>query len=181
MAEYNAYHEAVAQTDPEEQIKLLDDFVSRYPASALLAFVYSQYAKAHSELRNFPKVIENVDRLIAMGDKVPLIERYAAHYRWADAYNRMDATDAVLASKAKDVALAGIKLLGILEKPLGMKDQDFAAEKKRGTIFFYTTAGIAALRAKDFPASFNCLKAIQSLEPYDPLPLIEPKPQAIPF
>ena len=39
MAEYNAYQAAAAEKDPTQQIKLLDDFVSKYPNSALLIYV----------------------------------------------------------------------------------------------------------------------------------------------
>lgn len=180
LAEYNAYEDAVAQRDPEKQIQQLDDFASRYPASDLLSLVYSQYTKAYSELGNFGKVIEFADKLIALGDKVPPIERYAAHYRWADAYNKIDTADRILAGKTKDVALAGVKLLELFQKPWGMTDQDFAAERKRGKIFFYATAGRAAVQTMDYPASIKCFKEIQSLNGYDPRPLVEPRPQAIP-
>lgn len=180
IAEYNAYEHALAQRDPEKQIQQLDDFASRYPASALLSLVYSQYAKAYGELGDFGKVIEFADKLVALGAEVPLIERYAAHYRWVDAYNRMNTADRTLAGKARGVALAGVKLLEVLEKPWGMTDRDFAAERKRAKIFFYATAGRAAVQAIDYAASIKCFKEIQSLDAYDPGPLVEPRPYAIP-
>ena len=34
--EYNAYIKAHDETDPQQKIKLLDDFVAKYPNSALL-------------------------------------------------------------------------------------------------------------------------------------------------
>jgi tetratricopeptide (TPR) repeat protein len=180
IAEYNAYEHALAQRDPEKQVQQLDDFASRYPASALLSLVYSQYAKAYGELGDFGKVIEFADKLIALGNTVPSIERYAAHYRWADAYNKMDTADRILVDKTRDVAFAGVRLLEVLEKPGGMTDQDFAAERKRAKIFFYATAGRAAVQAVDYPASIKCFKEIQSLDAYDPGPLVEPRPGAIP-
>ena len=40
MAEYNSYQAAAAEKNPAQQIKALDDFVSKYPNSALLIYVY---------------------------------------------------------------------------------------------------------------------------------------------
>jgi len=59
-----------------------------------------------------------------------------------------------------------------------MRDQDFDAEKRRGMVFFYATAAIAAVRTKDFCSSINFLKTIQSLDGYDAF--VELKTQAIP-
>ena len=70
MAEYNAYTAAQATKDPTQQIKQLDDFVSKYPNSALLIYVYPLYYNAYSQLKNFPKVIEYADKLLALGDKI---------------------------------------------------------------------------------------------------------------
>src|SRR5215467_117962 len=70
MAEYNSYQACAAEKNPQQQIKCLDDFVAKYPSSALLIYVYPLYYNAYSQLRNFPKVIEYADKLLALGDKV---------------------------------------------------------------------------------------------------------------
>ena len=62
MAEYNAYTAAQATKDPTAQIKALDDFVAKYPNSALLIYVYPLYYNAYSQLKNCPKVIEYADK-----------------------------------------------------------------------------------------------------------------------
>src|SRR5262245_48882261 len=46
MAEYNAFTAAQAIKDPAQQVKALDDFVSKYPNSALLIYVYPLYYNA---------------------------------------------------------------------------------------------------------------------------------------
>jgi len=70
MAEYNSYQAAAAEKNPTQQIKLLDDFVAKYPNSALLVYVYPLYYNAYSQLRNWQKVVEYADKLLALGDKV---------------------------------------------------------------------------------------------------------------
>jgi hypothetical protein len=89
MAEYNAYQAAAAERNPAQQIKLLDDFVSKYPNSALLIYIYPLYYNAYSQLKNWPKVAEYADRLLAMGDKADAPTRYSAYYARAFAYTNM--------------------------------------------------------------------------------------------
>src|ERR1700737_5244093 len=74
-AEYNAYQAAAAERNPAQQIKMLDDFVAKYPNSALLIYIYPLYYNAYSQLKNWPKVIEYADKLLAM-DKVDPPIRY---------------------------------------------------------------------------------------------------------
>src|SRR5271169_5116764 len=79
MAEFNAYQAAAAEKDPAAQIKLLDDFVSKYPNSALLNYIYPLYYKNYGAQKNFPKTIEYADKLLALGDKASPAERYEAY------------------------------------------------------------------------------------------------------
>src|SRR5579864_3479996 len=65
MAEYNAYQAAQATKDPTQQIKQLDDFVAKYPNSALLIYVYPLYYNAYSQQKNWNKVAEYADKLLA--------------------------------------------------------------------------------------------------------------------
>src|SRR6266852_6732991 len=120
MAEYNAYQAAQAERNPTQQIKLLDDFVSKYPNSALLVYVYPLYYNAYSQLKNWQKVIEYGDKLLALGDKVEPPIRYQAYYARAFAYsnlppNSQDVKDK--AHKACEAAKAGLKTLNKLKKP----------------------------------------------------------------
>src|ERR1700687_2495013 len=61
MPEDNAYTAAQGTKDPAQQVKALDDFVAKYPSSALLIYVYPLYYQAYNQLKNYPKVIENAD------------------------------------------------------------------------------------------------------------------------
>src|SRR5450432_332441 len=70
IPEYNAFQAARAETNPQNRIKLLDDFVSKFPASTLMPYVVQLYMTTYTELKDFPKVIETADKVAAMGDKV---------------------------------------------------------------------------------------------------------------
>ena len=89
MAEYNAYTAAQATKDPTQRIKQLDDFVSKYPNSALLIYVYPLYYNAYSQLKNYAKVIEYADKLLALGDKIEPPVKYQAYYARAFAYSNI--------------------------------------------------------------------------------------------
>src|ERR1700726_3339641 len=93
IAEYNAYTAAQSTKDPTQQIKQLDDFVSKYPNSALLIYVYPLYYNAYSQLKNFPKVMEYADKALSLGDKLDAPARYSAYYARAFAYSNLNIKD----------------------------------------------------------------------------------------
>ena len=176
MAEYNAYQAAAADKNPTSQVKALDDFVAKYPNSALLIYIYPLYYQAYSQLKNYPKVIEYADKVVALGDKVDAGARYQALYARAFAYNAMiadpaqaktAATDAALAKSALDAAVAGLKALDQVKKPDSMSDDAFAAQKKQIQIYFHATAAQAAMVLKDSNAAVEHYKAVLALNPDD--------------
>jgi tetratricopeptide (TPR) repeat protein len=169
MAEYNAYTAAQSIKDPAQQIKALDDFVSKYPNSALLIYVYPLYYNAYSQLKNFAKVIENADKLLALGDKVEAPIRYQAYYARAFAYSNLNPppSDPEQARKARQAALDGLKTLNELKKPDNMSQEDFDKQKKQPAILFNYTAANAAMTLKDYPAAIESYKAVLVLTPDD--------------
>jgi tetratricopeptide (TPR) repeat protein len=150
MAEYNSYQAAAAEKNPASQIKLLDDFVAKYPNSALLNYIYPLYYKNYYGQKNYPKAIEYADKMIAMGDKISPAERYDAHYVRAYAFNSITNPDPDTAKAARAAALAALKVLDQLPKPDGEDDAKFAAEKKQSLIVFNGTAATAGMAAKDY-------------------------------
>jgi tetratricopeptide (TPR) repeat protein len=169
MPEYNAYTAAQGTKDPAQQIKALDDFVSKYPSSALLIYVYPLYYQAYSQLKNFPKVIENADKLLALGDKVEPPIRYQAYYARAFAYSNISPapTDPAQATKARQMALEGLKTLNDLKKPDAMSQDDFDKQKKQPAILFNYTAANASMTLKDYPAAIESYKAALVVNPGD--------------
>jgi hypothetical protein len=168
MAEYNSYQACAAEKNAAAQIKCLDDFVAKYPSSALLVYVYPLYYNAYSQARNFQKVIENADKLLAL-DKVEAPIRYQAYYARAFAYSNLSPapTDPAQATKAREAALAGLKTLGEVKKPDAMSEEDFNTQKKQPMILFNYTAASAAMTLKDFQSAIDSYKAVLALTPDD--------------
>src|SRR5271155_5196916 len=105
MAEYNAYTAAAASKNPAEQIKLLDDFVSKYPNSALLVYVYPLYYQAYSTQKNYPRAIEYADKTTALGDKLDANAKFFALYAHAAMYSAL-ISDPANKAAAQDTVLA---------------------------------------------------------------------------
>src|SRR5215471_11758991 len=137
MAEYNAYQACAAEKAPATLLKCLDDFVAKYPNSALLNFVYPLYTAAYGSQKNYAKVMDYADKLAAMsGDKASAGERFNGFYTHAAAYNALitdpqqkaAAADPAIAKAAQASAVGGLELLPQVKKP--DTDTDDAWNKK---------------------------------------------------
>lgn len=174
IPEYNAFQAANAEKDPATKIKDLDDFVSKFPNSTLLQYVYQLYFQAYFAMKNYPKTIEYADKLLAMGNKVDAAVSLGALQARVQAFSAMqfnpsapDANDQL--TKERDAALQGAKMLEEFPKPANstMSADDFAKQKKPGIAFFDSAAGAAALQLKDYPGAVNAFKAALTNKPDD--------------
>jgi tetratricopeptide (TPR) repeat protein len=169
-AEYNAYQAAAKETNPQQRIKLLDDFVSKFPKSTLLPYVYQAYYKTYDQLKKYDKVIEYADKLVeSKAKEVDNGMRLQALYTREVAFNYAfdgKAPDAQQqAQKARQYAEQGQKLLGELAKPKGMSDAQFAAQKKTPAYLFSYTEGFCALFLKDYAGAEKAFIAALSNDP----------------
>jgi tetratricopeptide (TPR) repeat protein len=169
MAEYNAYQACAAEKNPQQQVKCLDDFVAKYPNSALLVYIYPLYYNAYSQLKNWPKVIEYADKLLALQDKVEPPIRYQAYYARAFAYSNMPAGPDVQAQapKACEAAKAGLKTLNELKKPDSMSEEDFNKQKQQPAILFNYTLAQCSMIQKDYQTAIDSYKAVLEKNPDD--------------
>src|SRR5262249_54434155 len=110
MAEYNSYKACADDKVPASQIKCFDDFVSKYPNSALLIYVYPAYIQAYGGQKNYVKLIENVDKLVALGDKADALVRLQALFARASSYLALPPADQTAQAKGqRDASAAGLK------------------------------------------------------------------------
>ncbi|HVO56426.1 MAG TPA: hypothetical protein VMT51_01895 [Dongiaceae bacterium] len=168
LPEYNAEQDCGKITDPTAKLRCLDDFVSKYPNSTLLIYVYPMYYQSYYQLKNYPKAIDYADKFVALGDKVSANDKYQALYVRSYAYVALPAADQVAQAKGAIAAsAAALKLLPDLKKPDTLDEKAFDEEKKKGAILFNATAAQAAMSAKDFPTAINYYKAALALNPPD--------------
>lgn len=174
LPEYNAYQAAAGQTEPQAKIQALDDFVSKFPNSALMPLVDQQYYSAYNQTKNYPKLIEYVDKFLAVPDdkylaipgmdkKRLIADRAQALYFRALAFNQSfnekDANAAQELTDARKYALQGLDALNQIQKPEGMTDETFTQQKKPLTLVFNYTAARAALLAKDYKDAIDSYNA----------------------
>jgi tetratricopeptide (TPR) repeat protein len=169
LVEYNQEQACAAEKVPATQVKCLDDFIAKYPSSALLVYVYPLYVNAYNQLKNPDKVIEYADKTVALGnEKVEPVVRYQVLYARALAYATLKANDqAAGAAKAREACTAGLKALEEVKKPDNVTDDDFKKQKLQPTILFHFTCATAAMAAKDFAAAVESYKSILALNPDD--------------
>jgi hypothetical protein len=167
LAEYNAFQAANAEQKPDARVKLLDDFVAKYPSSTLMQYVFALYYPSYYQLKNYPKALDYADKLIAMGDKADASSRVGAIQARVElfplVYNAKapDAHDQLI--KERDAAQLGLKLLKDIQKPKDspQTDAQFADTViKPYTISFNGAVGFADLQLKDYPAAADGFKAV---------------------
>jgi tetratricopeptide (TPR) repeat protein len=174
LPEYNAYQAAAGQTDPQAKVQALDDFVNKFPNSALMPLVDQQYYNAYNQTKNYPKLIEYVDKFLAVPEDkylaIPgmtkerlVADRVSALYYRAVAFNQSfndkDANAAQELTDARKYALQGIDTLNQIQKPANMTDETFAQQKKQPVMVFNYTAARAALLAKDYKDAIDSYNA----------------------
>jgi tetratricopeptide (TPR) repeat protein len=173
IPEYNAFQAARAETNAQNRVKLLDDFVSKFPSSTLMTYVDQLYVSTYTELKNYPKVLEYSDKLLAMGDKLDTGTRLQVLQTRVQvfpfAFNPKDPSVHDQLVKARDAAKEGADLLAKYPKPADSKltDDQFAEQKKPGIAFFDAAAGFADLQLKDFPAAVEAFKGATTDNPKD--------------
>jgi tetratricopeptide (TPR) repeat protein len=173
IPEYNAFQAARAETNAQNRIKLLDDFVTKFPSSTLMTYVNQLYVSTYTELKNYPKVIETADKMLAMGDKLDsgtrlqILQTRVQVFPFAFNPKAPDAHDQLV--KERDAAKEGADLLAKYPKPADSKltDEQFAEQKKPGISFFDAAAGFADLQLKDFPAAIEAFKGATADNPKD--------------
>src|ERR1700739_2275616 len=70
LAEYNQYQAADKEQNPQQKIKLLDDFVKAYPNSTLMPYIYRDYYTTYMALKNYAQAMDAADKMLALGDKI---------------------------------------------------------------------------------------------------------------
>lgn len=175
LPEYNAFEAANSEKDPQARLKLLDAFVAKYPNSTLMKYVDTLYFQTYSQLKDYAKVIESADKLVAMGDQVEVgtrlqalqgrIQAFQASFKPSDPNAQDEAT------KERDAALQGAHLLESFPQPSGFKGSpaDWENQKKPALAFFYAAAGFADLQLKDNAGAIQAFKNALTNKPDDPV------------
>lgn len=175
-AEYSAFNAAVNEKDATQRVKLLDDFVAKYPNSTLLPYAYQSYYLAYSELRNYVQVMAYCDKLLALGDKVDAmqglgmarlqaLELRGRVFFLALGQRQLTTNDQFTA--ARDSATLGLKFINERTKPADITDEQFAQQNTSLKSLFYSVAGFASSQLKDFKSAADSFRESLKITPND--------------
>jgi len=171
LAEYNAFQAAHNESNPQNKVKALDDFVAKYPTSDLLRFAYFDYYHAYYAVKNYPKTIEYADKLLALGDKVDFGSRLDALLARAEAFfggsSDKDFQTPEQLTKARDGAAQGLQMLQTWQKPDKWTDDQFSQQRKSIGVMFNSVAGISESGLKGYKAAVDSYKAALAIDPND--------------
>lgn len=172
-AEYDAFEAARLETNPQQRILKLDDFLAKYPASELLPFALQLYYPTYQQLRNYPKTIEYADKLLALGDKIDAGSQFQALYTRAVVFefalNLRDPNAPQALRGAVEAAKKGLEVLPKVPKPEQATQEQFDQGRKVATLQFLLTGGFASLQLKDYPGAIEGYSKALELDPNPPL------------
>lgn len=172
-AEYNAEQAAVNERNAQERVKLLDAFVAKYPQSTYLRYIYESYAGTYNELRNPNKVVEYIDKRLAIpddltpGTKVQLY--FSRSVAFLSAFKEGSPNAKEQLSVARDDAREGTKLLSEVKKPDNAPQDQFDKQVNQIRQVLTYTDATASYYLKDYKAAIPGLKSTAAANPNEPL------------
>jgi tetratricopeptide (TPR) repeat protein len=147
-AEYNAYVNAVQQSDPAAKAQAIEAFLQTYPNSVMKEDALVSLMGAYQQAGNASKTIDTASRVLqANPNNVRALALLAYYYRSLAAQGGADA--AKNADLSSQYGQKGLDALPNTPKPEGMSDADFTKFHNELTAIFDGAVGFAALQKKD--------------------------------
>ena len=147
-AEYNAYVNAVQQSDPAAKAQALEAFLQTYPNSVMKVDALVTLMGAYQQAGNASKTIDSASRILqADPNNVRALALLAYYYRSLAAQGGPDA--AKNAEQSAQYGQKGIDALPNTPKPEGMSDADFTKFHNELMGIFDGAVGFNALQKKD--------------------------------
>jgi tetratricopeptide (TPR) repeat protein len=170
MPEYNAFTACQGEKDPNQQVKCFDDFVSRFPNSTLMQYVYQLEIPDYQKLNNCQQAVAVADKLVAM-DSVDVGTRAQAAIARLQAFQQCykatdpNATDEL--TKDRDLALKIPAMLQQIPPKAGMSAADMTKALAPAIDLVDDQAGWAGLQLKDYQGAVSAYKSALQAKPDD--------------
>ncbi len=166
--EYNAYQTMSKETDPHKKIADAEAIFTKFPNSDFKAIAYVAEVGAYQQLGQSDEAIaaakkalgadpDNLDALTYLCFAFPFVYNAKA----ADGAAQLDQTD--------QYAKHGLEVLGKLQKPAQVSDEQYTTYVKAKRAIFNNAVGFVDLQKKDYADSLTALKAAITDNPTDPL------------
>jgi tetratricopeptide (TPR) repeat protein len=148
-AEYNAYVNAVQQSNPAQKAQALEAFLQTYSNSVMKEDALEQLMASYQQAGDAAKTIDAANRVLQVNpNNIRALALLAYNYRAAASQGGPTMQDNL--SKASQFGQRGLQALQTMQKPDGMSDADFTKLHNETGAIFEGSVGFAALQAKDF-------------------------------
>jgi hypothetical protein len=167
-AEYNAYVQAVQQTDPNAKVSALEAFVVQYPNSVMKTTALELLMGTYLQKSDQPKVVDAAKRLLVADscNLRGLVVLTSLSRQGLQGGQNVQQNLADLGQYSNK----GLGCLTTAQKPATMADADWNTLKKQAGPIFEGGAGFAALQGKDYAKAATHLRAaVEAESPQDAL------------
>jgi tetratricopeptide (TPR) repeat protein len=167
--EFQAFQKFMQAQNPDEQIRLVEDFLLQYPQSALKEFAFQTATQAYQAKNDYPRVLtygemtlaENQDNLVAL-----LILASAIPERTG----KDDADRDERLSDAERYAARGLEVLAKLPKPSDVPGDQWERSRKETESAAHGALGMVAMIREDLrKAEFELKEAADLASRPDPI------------
>jgi tetratricopeptide (TPR) repeat protein len=148
-AEYNAYVNAVQQTDPNAKSIAVEGFLQKYPNTIMKPESLELLMATYQQLGNVPKLLDAATRLLQV-DPNNIRALALLSYVKRQQAQQGGPTAAQDLTEAQQYAVRGLQALEKAPKPAGMSDADFQKYKSESATIFNGAAGVGALQNKNY-------------------------------
>lgn len=157
-AEYNAYVNAVQQSDPKAKATALESFLQTYPNTVMKTDAMELLMAAYQQAGDQQKTLDTAQKILQVE---PNNVRALALLAYT---NRMQALQGgpnaqQNAQQAGEYGKKGLAAIQTMAKPEGVSDADFEKLKQETSVIFNGAAGFGALNQKDYAGAQQNLKA----------------------
>src|SRR5208337_2080927 len=148
-AEYNAYVNAIQQTNPAQKAAAVEAFLQTYPNSVMKEDALEQLMAAYQGAGDAQKTIDTANRILQVNpNNVRALALLAYNSRAAASQGGPQMQQNL--DKAKEYCEKGLQAVHNMAKPEGMSDADFTKFHNETSAIFEGAVGFAALQQKDF-------------------------------
>src|SRR5208337_4492574 len=160
-AEYNAYVNAVQQSNPAQKASAIEAFLQTYPNSTMKEDALVQLMGAYQQAGDAPKMVDAANRALQVNpNNVRALALLTYYYRASTTAQNL-AQNLGLVQK---YAQQGEQALTNLSKPEGMSDADFTKFHNEVSAIFEGGLGFVALQKKDNPGAAKDFRTAVSEE-----------------
>lgn len=156
-AEYNAYVNAVQQSEPAAKAQAIEAFLQTYPNSVMKEDALALLMGAYQQAGNAQKTVDAANRLLQVNpNNIRALALLAYYYRNLASQGGPDA--AKNADLSMQYGQKGLDALPNTPKPEGMSDADFAKFHDELGAIFGGAVGFGALQKKDLAVAQKDLR-----------------------